>query len=592
MSQSLPPMRYAQILDPRVDISGGDDREFQILKSGQTSTFQQYPTSNYGPSSITWQLTPPNASTILDRRLLIGVPFTVTVTGSTTDGSSLLQPGMFSVRSHPLMSVVSTTSLTLNSYTASLQSQQVIHLMEHFKSTDEYKRVFGSLFGSAEDTTQNYSDLPMASNNPLGSYGDGAVSGVLPRGAYPSFWLGSDNGTTAIFTFIAWDYAMIPPCLWEQMEQPGFTLLNTCTLSLTLNQNLARMFASSAASSATITGLSVVIGFGGGAPQPPASLWSLTSPTVFANWITPRLDQRIPDRISYPLYSLIPYIQTAGAASPYGTSQQISSQVIQFSSVPYKIYICLRPSNQYIYSTLTNTLQTPDVYAAITAINITFNNVSGLLSQAHPIQLWQLSAKNGSDQTLTDFGGIATQLSSSIGDGFKFGTQGSILAINVAEDLGLASNLAPGSSGSFNFQTQVTYVNTNVTNSSIVYELVIIPIYDGVLQLSRDSGNSQIGILSPSDVLSAPMSDMSYNEMQRLYGGNFFDDIGRGIKKVANFIKDNKLISEGLGLASDIGVPGTGIASKVAKIVGLGEGAGVYAGRQLTQREMRRALMK
>ncbi len=55
--------------------------------------------------------------------------------------------------------------------------------------------------------------------------------------------------------------------------------------------------------------------------------------------------------------------------------------------------------------------------------------------------------------------------------------------------------------------------------------------------------------------------------MRRRIGGSFFGNVWNGIKKAANFVKDNKLISKGLAL---IPHPGAQAAAKVAGTVGIG----------------------
>lgn len=54
-------------------------------------------------------------------------------------------------------------------------------------------------------------------------------------------------------------------------------------------------------------------------------------------------------------------------------------------------------------------------------------------------------------------------------------------------------------------------------------------------------------------------------------GNGFWGNIWNGIRKGANFVTGNGLISKGLDIAGMVGVPGANIAGKVAKQVGLGK---------------------
>jgi hypothetical protein len=70
----------------------------------------------------------------------------------------------------------------------------------------------------------------------------------------------------------------------------------------------------------------------------------------------------------------------------------------------------------------------------------------------------------------------------------------------------------------------------------------------------------------------------SLAQLRKMHGAGFFGDIWGGIKKVANFIKDKKILST---LASVVPLPGASGASKVLGVAGLGRQRKKQAGGRM-----------
>ena len=102
-----------------------------------------------------------------------------------------------------------------------------------------------------------------------------------------------------------------------------------------------------------------------------------------------------------PFDELVAYKSTiATLASAATTVQGVQTQVISMRQIPDKIYILMRPtynSQKPIYS---NNLVLP-----ITGVNIVFNNKAGLLSEMSQTDLYQMSRRNGSQQSWNEFRG-------------------------------------------------------------------------------------------------------------------------------------------------------------------------------------------
>jgi hypothetical protein len=91
---------------------------------------------------------------------------------------------------------------------------------------------------------------------------------------------------------------------------------------------------------------------------------------------------------------------------------------------------------------------------SITGLNITFNNVSGLLTSYSQNDLYMMSRRNGSQQTWSEFTGVIKNKNKE-----TFAGIGSVICIDCVRDLGLSDFLSSGSLGRFSFQATVTYGN-------------------------------------------------------------------------------------------------------------------------------------
>jgi hypothetical protein len=166
----------------------------------------------------------------------------------------------------------------------------------------------------------------------------------------------------------------------------------------------------------------------------------------------------------------------------------------------------------------------------ITGLNITFNNVSGLLTSYNQYDLYQMSRRNLSEQTWSEFRGIVVN---------RFKTElagiGSIIVIDPVRDLGLSDFLSSGSLGQFSFQATVTYdkilghtygeaTTTATADQFQAMEIATICNYGGILINDKGSSSTMSGLLTKQAVLEAKSGNnptVNYEEIQEMSGGNF-----------------------------------------------------------------------
>jgi hypothetical protein len=120
------------------------------------------------------------------------------------------------------------------------------------------------------------------------------------------------------------------------------------------------------------------------------------------------------------------------------TTQQVTD-VISMRQIPNFIYMVIRPQYNSMNPQFSNHLCFP-----ITGLNITFNNVSGLLTSYGAKDLYMMSRRNGSQQTWSEFTGVVRN-KYNIG----FAGTGSIIVIDPVRDLDLSDFLLSGSLDQF-----------------------------------------------------------------------------------------------------------------------------------------------
>ena len=217
-------------------------------------------------------------------------------------------------------------------------------------------------------------------------------------------------------------------------------------------------------------------------------------------------------------------------------AMNITSNVISLRQVPDKIYICIRPQARDQKAIYSNNLTFP-----INTLNITFNNVSGLLTDHSLEDLYLMSRRNGSEQTWNEFRGLVKDET-----GEKL-SLGSVVVIDPTRDLGLSDFLSAGSLGQYSFQATATSVGhsdallphtpatpANANTSITKVELTVIASYSGVMIIENGSSQSMTGLLTKQSVLEAKSkgsSNIDYEDVERVSGGSIMKQGKSAVKK-------------------------------------------------------------
>ncbi len=560
-------IKKVAIYEPRLKIS--NEREWVIVKGGQTVTTTVYPSTASSNSYFNFTTNPPGKKNVLDRHVTLRVPVTLTFTGPGSNNSIpgqstddlMVQQGRDAFRSFPVSSVISTLTCRINGFPVTIETNQFVHILENFHNKIDSLNTTQSIYPNMADNYQNYSDGDISSRNPLGSYCDNPA--IVPRGAY-DMDISNNTNTTCTVKAVLYETIVLPPFLFDDSQSGGLTNLDTLDFNIILASNLARIWSRSTLNTVPLTSLAVD--------------FSSDKPSILLNWITPRDTQNIPDRVRYPYFQLSRYNQSVGTYLP-GTTVTANSQVLQFNSIPRKLYIFARQSDMSIDSSLSESVNHTDTFLKIDRISLSWDNIDGVLSGCEDVILYQMSVNNGLNYDWESWRGTTSNCGTTIPQNTsKIGLKGSIVCLCPGVDFGLRNSQAEGVLDKINFQANVTIKNINPTKTLDV-DLYILAVYDGYLDIFNNSAQAIIGAVTNEDILSTPISyDVSYHEIQKIYGGDFFSkvrDTGskivKSLGKANDYLRDKKLISNVLGA---IPTTYTQAASDVARTLGYGTGGG------------------
>jgi hypothetical protein len=193
-----------------------------------------------------------------------------------------------------------------------------------------------------------------------------------------------------------------------------------------------------------------------------------------------------------------------------------------------------------------------DYFAIINNVSINYDNRSGILAEAPPQALFQISQKNGYNKSWqawnTFLGGVAM---------FDFASD--ICMNNPAE--------APSLQTTKQFQITIKGTNTNQV-SSVNYTLYIVTISNGLFTIYENSSIAQNSVLTPQDILDATTSSVKMEPKitkgDNFLGGNF----SAGLRKFAG--KLNTALRETHAISTIAGRTGHPKVAEIARAAGYG----------------------
>lgn len=493
MSLAIPVLEVAKILDPRVKIN--NKRIYAVLKGGTGVTYTQYSASTLSTNSLQFTCNPPNSKTIIVRKVYNRWYPQLSFTGT---GTPLLNLGLDDAfRSYPISSSIKSLTATINNASVTTQVNTHIQPYLHLNNPINQQDHDLSMTPTMLDQYQNYSDYVTlgTARSPLSNYGVNSTQ--VSRGAFP--YTSVVNGAnSAVISAVITEPLFVAPFTYGSGDQSGFIGVENMSVNISTGYGALGLnyMWSHASTGNVISSMNVTF------TKPPQLLFTYISPDPFEN---------IPIQISYSYFTITDYSQPTISLAP-GASSIVSFNNVNISSVPNRILLWAREQENDA------TINSSDVYANISNVNLEFAGRQGIFAQATEQDLYQTSMRNGLNMSWPQWN--------------KY--QGSIMVIDPSLDLGLSSDLSDGVGGSQNLQPQMTITNTNTTKT-INYTPYLSVISEGVFTIANQQAILSTSVLSRNDVLTAKDSGLDLAVIQRvekLIGGSFFGDVGKFFKEL------------------------------------------------------------
>lgn len=493
-----------KILDPRVAVNS--KREVGIVEGvSQNSWYPTATTGSVSNSNISFSVNVPDG-VIVNRNLYVKTQYQIVFAGTVSSGGALISPGVWdAVRFLPLQQSSGSIQLQINGQSISISPYEYASALGHYMDGHE-RALYASGTGAALDTAFQYQDVQGSSKDPLAKWASGGLYNVPARGSLLYTLTGSSNIAGTVTFEVIEPLIALSPLLYGKVSDAQSGLANVSQLNLVFNINdLSRVWSHNAlyptilpvVSSATVTVL---------------------SSTLLLNYYTPsplnpiNMGQMIP----YPYYQVSHFASPATSITA-GSTATMTSSTISLESIPSRIYIFARRQNA------DRSITTTDTFCNISALNMQWQNRSGLFGSATSHDLWRMSVKNGLQ---IPYPGWEYQM-------------GSVLAIDPAGDIGLMADESIASLGRVQFNVSCTVKNisnnsgTSATMNVVLYVVVVNP---GVFQIKADQAQLKVGLLTKQDVLETARSSSArwkdYKNTDQVFGGSWFSDAWDTVRDV------------------------------------------------------------
>lgn len=558
------------VKDARLDVA--DSIKYAVIKGGQNVTMAQYKAISQTNNQIVFNIQVPSEQTIIDRRVLLQTDLTLSVisqegaSDSATSASGCYYGTFAALASFPLHQLMTVLSATINNNTVSINIRDVLPIMIRLLDADDLV-YFNSSSPTFADTAASYAPdysggLIPHPNNSYWAVNEACCMhrGSIAPKSYTQTFSGDGNVISKeVFTWTLTEPLMLSPFFFANLKANNQGFYGIQNMNIVINiGGTERVFRglTSVGSAVPTWVLPSPSRYGADAfnyitdvyagSVTPGGLY-FTNTQLLMNFLTPHPSDMLPARNIVPFYELPRYITPSTTDAAATTINALSAsepktfvirtQSLQLNQIPDKLVVYVR-KNAALQS-----WGDADVCFPITNIVVNFNNNSGILASATPVDLWQMSRNNGLKESWHEFNGLAVGapaggIPSGTVKNQLFSTVGSYLVLEFGKDIQLTEDFyAAGSLGNFNLQLNITCANNRpyaLTGTNNV-EAVLITMNSGVFVCERGTSSTYTGILTKQDVLEASQQDhYTHDDVERMVGGGFFDKIKSGFSKLAS----------------------------------------------------------
>jgi len=554
------------------------------------------------------------------------------------------------LKAFPLNSLVSTLSTTINDTTSVINTQDVLDKVLRLADLKHNRQVRTT--PTMLDTWSQNRDAWNSISNPMTAMTNNVASGheFQPNGAFPGFsWtladgsvpaagtetlIGAGNGRyfldvdtyggTSVqsfdnavtgphqlyFKFNVTEPLVVSPFVFSEVCEydTGLFGINNIQLVMNLTSSPGNVLRTIATNTTVANGGNNIASWG-------SASYSTTAPAPFnpsrvnVQFLTPSLDVPLPPKSVVPYMEFPRYIsQTYTCAAQ--TYTQLSSQTITLPQIPDLLIIWAKPQTNGLNAALpagaitsaqgefllplASLANTGGLIASPLSVN--FDNFSGLLSSHTTEQLYEMSVRNGLEQSYAEWTGRATSLQQSTstgqlnasGIGAMVPTVGGALVLKPGTDIVLQSGQAPSLVGNFTLQFNLSVFNPQTT--AVQAQLYIITVNSGFFESIRGSSRIIKGVLSEQDIISAPVAPMgTRSSLERMVGGLSFGSLGNILTKAKDIYSATKPI---VSAAKNSGLLPGGVSDLMGKVgYGASGGGGSGGGRSGGKKSLAERLM-
>jgi hypothetical protein len=501
---------FYRTIDPVIDLTENVVPKQIVTESPQEFRIITYPSTAFSQSYINWNIIPPNPQVIIARYFRVQMTFVITINAvikPSINQANVINTLYSGICQYPLHQIVNNLTVQLNNHSVTIRPSEIILKLMYYVFDHETQMSTMSSTAAYPDQTLYYSQSDTFVTSLFGSYGDSidhvsrnSLPLVFQPPGNPVLSPTTPNGS-ATFRITICEPLIISPLVFDKYwyRRPGFTMINNIIINMAIDPAALQRIWRHSVNDLVIYD-SIHVSF----EQPNLLLYYKTLPNYIA----------APTTLSYPFANIQNFIyQTSSPVTVSQPSFQMTTNTVQFQTIPHRIVISVSKSRQQL------SYVDADAFASITNINITWDNSSGVLSTLTQYDLYQLCVKNGLKMSWGNFCGQSIGLyNQNIQKSFN-GTSAPI-ALDFGTDIALLNDDYPGKKGTWNFQITVTCMN-NRTEPTWLPQIDLIVIYSGKLDINNGSVSQSVGI-EPGTAITT-LGKVSYPIDVDIYSGGKFD---------------------------------------------------------------------
>lgn len=594
-------MNIIRVLDPRLQFQTSHD--VLALSGSSYINAIQYPTNNISDSSIVIQCNPASPRVAVDSNILLHCAFSITVNGTNTSGQPLMISSMFGPSFLPLRQIITAESLAINGTVSQIQNPHLFmpQMISSYDSPHETINGEYSLTPSMPDYSAQFLQLPISATsirNPLSQSYDQNI--MVPRGAFCGFNTISNGnaGTVATFTLDCAESLIISPLKFgkDSFDASALTSINNMLYNANIG-NLNRVFN---IAYPVVAGVPTYSPVTGGTIAITSVVVHLTKAELLISNYSLYNEVPRPMKLFQAYNEVIDYNTSNNQPLAPGGTVTITMANQTLGSIPRCIYVFVPVMpDTFTQTTLAQSCTVPTASlqfgsgffnnSDFHALSINFDNITQL--QSYTIfDLYKIAKKNGCSTSFSEFVGMPNQYPGSVG-------VGSVIKMNMGEDIVLNEGFVVGCSGKFNLTVQATvYNHTQLTLPATT--LHVVAVYDGlqVIDENTQTSNHQASFTEAQIAQTPVNAGLKFRPTRQIFGGgDFWSTLRSGWDSLISFLKQNKIVSSAAPIVGTLlGKPGIGNAvGRVADIFGFGEGEGSgYQYRRKPRRHIKGGILE